>query len=195
VFSHVYVGRDGRELALWTGHKVRQLPIHFGTSTLAATRWDAEVAELTRRLLVDAGFHGYASVEFKTDPRDGSRRALEVTVGRTWYPHGLGVAAGVNLPLVWYRDQVGLPHLAPPPQRDGVLWLDEVRDLYAALGYRRAGELTWGAWLRSLRGRLALAHVAWDDPLPGLFVALRLLFGVATAFRHVVPWRGARRPG
>ena len=174
VFSHVYIGRDGRELAMWTGHKVRQLPIHFGTSTAARTRWDDEVAALTRRLLADTGFVGYASVEFKVDARDGSRRAIEVTAGRTWYPHGLGPAAGVNLPLVWYRDAMGLAPDAPPPQREGVTWIDECRDVYAAAAYRAAGELTWRAWLASMRGPLAFAHFAWDDPAPGLFVILRL---------------------
>lgn len=195
-FSHVYVGRDGRELALWTGHKVRQLPIHFGTSTLARTRWDPEVAAATRRLLQDTGYVGYASVEFKRDPRDGVPRALEVTVGRTWYPHGLGVAAGVNIPVVWYRDALGEEPPPQPPQRDGVLWFDEVRDLYAAMDYGAAGELTFRQWRESLRGARSYAHFAWDDPLPGVFVVARTLLAAGAALRRSVtrPVARARAP-
>ena len=184
VFSHVYVGRSGTELALWTGHKVRQLPIHFGTSTLAESRWDPVAADLTRRLVDGTGFVGYGSVEFKVDPRDGTYRALEMTVGRTWYPHGLGVAAGVNIPLIWYRDALGQQAPRPGAQREGVLWMDEYRDVEAALDYRRAGELTAGAWYRSLRGRRVYAHLAWDDPMPGLFLAARFILGIGAAVRR-----------
>jgi D-aspartate ligase len=184
VFSHIFVGADGRELALWTGHKVRQLPIHFGTSACARTRWSDEVADLTRRLLTDTGFVGYASVEFKVDERDALPKVIEITAGRTWYPHGLGVAAGVNIPLIWYRDALGLPPSPPAVQRDGVVWIDEVRDVYAAADYVRAGELTWSQWLRSLHGSRAYAHCAWDDPVPGLRVGVRLAASLIAGVRR-----------
>ncbi len=50
-FSHAYFGADTEVQAMWTGHKVRQLPIHFGTSTLAETLHVKEVADYTTRLL------------------------------------------------------------------------------------------------------------------------------------------------
>jgi hypothetical protein len=43
----------------------------------------------------------------------------ETTIGRTWFPHGLGTASGVNLLYVWYRDAIGLPPLPSPDFVEG----------------------------------------------------------------------------
>ncbi len=176
-FTHFYLDRELRVLAGWTGHKVRQLPVHFGTSSMAEVRWNEESYAQSVRFLQGVGVYGYSSLEFKRDRRDGKLKAMEVTAGRTWYPHYAGVAAGVNIPLVWYREVLGLVVPPQPRQRDGLRWVDEYRDVVAALDYIRGGELTVGAWLTSYRPPLSFAHLTWRDPLPGLFLLLR--FGIA----------------
>jgi predicted ATP-grasp superfamily ATP-dependent carboligase len=196
-FSHVYLDGESRVVQGWTGHKVRQLPIHFGTSTLAETVDDDEVMDLTLRLLRPQAYHGYASVEFKRDPRDNRLRVMEVTVARTWYPHLLGLAAGVNIPLAWYRDAAGLPQEPRRSARVPVRWIDEYRDVLATADYLRAGELSLRTWIGSFRHLRGFALFSLRDPLPGLLVVARLGISAANiarrALRRLLDRRGGGR--
>ena len=168
-------------LALWTGRKIRQQPIHFGTSTMTETIRVDEVANDSVSILRELGCQGYASIEFKKDDRDGTYRIMEVTPGRTWYPHYLGFGAGVNIPYVWYRDLTGEPPLAPAVASDGIRWIDEYRDIQASFSYWKAGELTFMEWLRSFRRLKVCAYASSKDPLPFLFVILRVLYAIPRA--------------
>lgn len=186
VFSHLYIRADGTLAGCWTGRKLRQLPIHFGTATLATTEDLPEVASLSLRLLRALSYRGYASVEFKQDARDGVYRVLEVTAGRTWYNHYLGSVAGVNLEARWYEDLTGIP-LDPDAgaARTGVRWVDEYRDVMARREYRSTGESELASWLPSYRGCRAWALGSWRDPLPGLLVLARLGLSEAQAALHL----------
>jgi len=175
VFSHLYLRADGSLAGCWTGRKLRQLPIHFGTATLAMTEDLPEVADLSLRLLRALDYRGYASVEFKQDARDGVFRALEVTAGRTWYNHYLGAVAGLNLEARWYEDLTGTSLEADAgAARAGVRWVDEYRDLIAVREYRKAGEPGQEGWLDSYRNCRAWALAGWRDPLPGVYLLARL---------------------
>lgn len=187
VFSHVYIRSDGTLAGCWTGRKLRQLPIHFGTATLAITEDLPEVANLSLRLLRALRYRGYASVEFKQDARDGSFRVLEVTAGRTWYNHYLGSVAGVNLEARWYEDLTGIP-LDPDAgvARTGVRWVDEYRDVLALRAYRAVGEVGLATWLPSYRGCRAWAVGSLRDPLPGLLALARIGLSSAQAVRRLV---------
>lgn len=187
VFSHLYIRADGTLAGSWTGRKLRQLPIHFGTATLATTEDLPEVANLSLRLLRALRYRGYASVEFKQDARDGAFRVLEVTAGRTWYNHYLGSVAGVNLEARWYEDLTGVP-LDPDAgvARAGVRWIDEYRDVLALRAYRSAGEVGLASWLPSYRGCRAWAVGSLLDPVPGLLAIARIGLSGAQAVRRLV---------
>lgn len=186
-FSLTYLDADGMPLAMFTGRKIRQYPPRFGTSSMAESLRDPDVAELSIALLRALAYRGYASVEFKRDPRDGALKIMEVT-GRTWYPHGLATHCGVNLPYLAYCHQTGLPLPRVEPWADGVKWIDEDRDVRSALAERRAGRLGLVAWLRSYRGRRTYALSALDDPGPALALARRT---TRAALRRL-PLRGTR---
>jgi predicted ATP-grasp superfamily ATP-dependent carboligase len=124
-------------------------------------------------------YTGYGSVEFKWDPRREIFKAIEVTV-RTWFPHGITTACGLNLLHIAYCDLVGLPIPDHEGFEDGVKWIHEDRDLRSALQLLREGELGVGDWLKSYRGKRTYALAAADDPLPFVF----FLMHMAT-----VPWR------
>ena len=188
VFSITYLDAQLDPLGMFTGRKLRQFPPRFGTSSMAQSRWDPEVAGLSLAVLRALRYRGYGSVEFKRDPRDGILRIIEVT-GRTWYPHGLATACGVNLPYLAYRDLLGLPVERPVGFIEGVKWIDEDRDLRAALAHRAEGRFALGAWLASYRGRRIWAISAADDPRPA--VALATGWGRSVA-RAILP---RRRPG
>jgi predicted ATP-grasp superfamily ATP-dependent carboligase len=162
-----YLDATGRPLATWTGRKLRQYPRRFGTATLAESRWDPWVARQATTVLQAMGHRGYGVVEFKRDRRDGKFKMTEVTGGRTWFPHSLVTRSGINLPLIWYRDALGLPVDAPSTYHEGIKWIHEERDLKTVMLYfLPEGELTLWSWLRSYRGTRVYAYAAWDDPGP-----------------------------
>lgn len=184
-FSHGYFAEGGRAVALWTGRKLRQYPPRFGTSTLTETVWVPEIARATERVARALGYRGYLSIEFKRDARDNTYRLIEATPGRTWYPHLLGLAVGVNLPLHWYRDLVGqaLPEKRHAPPPDHVAWVDEYRDFHAAFEAWQRGELTLSSWIESYLGVRSFALFSLRDPLPGLFVVARLVMSALGKLR------------
>ena len=172
-FSHVYLSENLETLAIWTGRKIRQRPIHFGTSTMTESIWNDQIASSSLKLLKSLNCSGYSSVEYKRDPRDGLFKIMEVTQGRTWYPHYLGFGAGVNIPYVWYRDLAGLEAIASPDAKDHVRWIDECRDPVASYDYWRNGELTFWNWMVSYKRVSIFAFASLRDPLPFFCVVAR----------------------
>jgi predicted ATP-grasp superfamily ATP-dependent carboligase len=165
---------DGqRALGMFTGRKLRQFPPFYGTSCLAESRWDPWVADETLRLLKALGYQGYGSVEFKWDPRDECFRIIELTP-RTWFPHGLSTASGVNLPYLLYCYILGLPIAEAQGFVEGLKWIHEERDILSALRMWRQGRLGLSDWLLSYRGRRTYALAAWDDPGPLVAALFRL---------------------
>ena len=54
-------------------------------------------------------------------------------------------------------------------------WIVEPLDLMSSVTYRRRGDITVPAWVRSLRGVREAAWFAADDPLPFLTLGLGIL--------------------
>lgn len=111
----VYVNGDGS----WGGEqcnlKVRQAPPMWGVMRVGrSVPMIEDVREHTRRLLEAVGYRGYASAEFKRDPRDGQAKLIEVNA-RLPRNGQLMLASGTNFPLLIYRDLVeGVPSRMQP---------------------------------------------------------------------------------
>jgi predicted ATP-grasp superfamily ATP-dependent carboligase len=183
-----YLDAAGRARGVFVGRKLEQYPPGFGTSCLADARYDAKLADAGLRVLGALGYHGVSEVEFVWDETRGQHLLLDVNP-RPWKWIGLPVAAGVDLPLLAYRDTVGEPFDAPP-QRDGLRWVF-LRD-YVRLVRERAGtvheeQVTKDEWLDLVRGRLpaagSLVDAVYDpdDPEPFYDVLWGELAGSAYA--------------
>jgi D-aspartate ligase len=193
-FSLTYLNGQGDPLGMFTGRKLRQFPPHFGTSCLAESRRNAEVADLTLTVLRALDYQGYGSVEFKRDPSDETLRVIEVT-GRTWFPHGLATACGVNLPLIAYRELTDQPVTPAFDFTDGVRWIHEERDFRVAWDAWRRGTLSLADWWGSYRGPRTYALSAVDDPRPALALGrsltVRGVRGVGRGLRRSLGWTDA----
>jgi hypothetical protein len=111
---------------------------------------------LTEKFLDVAGYQGLGSLEFKWDARRGRFSIIEPTVGRTDWQEEIATLNGVNLPLIAYCDELGLP--APAKQSvSAVGWRHSVLHLGRA---------------PHLRERLYDGYFRLDDPLPGLVFSL-----------------------
>jgi len=165
-----YIGRDGRPLANATGVKVRQGPLHFGTSAVFRTTPQPRVRELGLRLLESAGYRGFAQVEFAYDRRDGDYKLLEVN---TRVPMWAGVAMTPRFDMarIAYDDLCSKPAPEPVDLQEELWWAFFAKDLAVSLKMARRRELTPAGWARPYLQRHKVRGVfAADDPLPALGV-------------------------
>jgi D-aspartate ligase len=176
-----YLSPGGVARGVFTGRKLEQWPPDFGTSCLADARWDPEIADAGVRVLQALGYSGISEIEFVQDAATGRALLLDVNT-RAWKWVGLPVAAGVDLPLLAYRDAVGEPYDSGP-QRDGVRWTF-LRDYLPLV---RAGattvpqeQITKDEWTALIAGRpsdLVDAVHDRDDPEPAYDVLWSELTG------------------
>ena len=165
-----YIGRSGRPLANVTGVKVRQGPLHFGTSAVFRTTPQPRVRELGLRLLQSAGYKGFAQVELAYDRRDGDFKLLEVN---TRVPMWAGVAMTRHFDIarIAYDDLCGRPEPEPVDLQQELWWAFFAKDLAVSLQMARRRELTPAGWARPyLQKHKVRAVFAADDPLPALGV-------------------------
>ena len=168
VFLDGFVDRDGRLRALFARRRLRMFPPDFGNSTAMVSVPVADVspaAESVRRLVDGLAYRGMFSAEFKLDEADGEFRILEMNA-RAWWFVGFAGACGVDMPLLAYRDALGLP-VDPVTRYDvGKLCVYPKQHLRAAWHAWRNGEPPIGA-VGPLAWMTAEQPVfRWDDPLP-----------------------------
>lgn len=125
-FGALYLDQ-GRILARFEGRKLRSRPM--GHTTLAVSEPNEDIHRLTERFFKGLTLSGPVSLEFKQAP-DGSFWVIEPTVGRTDFWVELCIANGVNLPLIEYCSQAGLP-LPDARQQKNYLWMNGERDPFA----------------------------------------------------------------
>jgi predicted ATP-grasp superfamily ATP-dependent carboligase len=170
--------QEAVETAFITKRKLRQFPALFGNGSLQRTEVLPIIADLSRRLLKSLDYRGFASVEFKFDPRDESFRFIEFNP-RSSAMNELAVVAGVDFPWIAYRTLIGDPP-APnrgPSFRTGVSCFNEEWDIQAYWELRKQREISFRRWCSSLRGAHPII-AARDDPGPliaGIGRAARLL--------------------
>jgi predicted ATP-grasp superfamily ATP-dependent carboligase len=165
-----YIGRRGRPIATATGVKVRQGPVHFGTSAVFRTTPEPRVRELGLRLLESSGYTGFGHVEFAHDRRDDEFKLLEVN---TRVPMWAGVAMTrrFDMARIAYDDLCGRPEPAPVDLDQELWWAFFAKDLAVSLRMARERELSPRAFLRPYLQRHKVRGVlAADDPLPALGV-------------------------
>lgn len=175
----VYMDRRGEPAAEFALRKLRQAPPHYGVARAAETAAVPELREPTIELLRRLEWRGIAAVEYKRDARDGRYRLLEVN-GRCFLAHGLARRAGVNLPLLAWREHVAGGRVrAAGNGWDGV-WLHLHGDiLYTAAGLG-SERLDWRAFLQSYARPKTFAVWSRRDPAP-------FLAQWATTARRVLP--------
>jgi D-aspartate ligase len=168
-FSLFSCDRDGRLLGLFHGRKLVCSPPMIGTTAVcvAAHEAAAELTSQTQTFIERVGYRGLGSLEFKRDGRTGRFVIVEPTVGRTDWQEEIATLCGVNLPLLTYRAEIGLPNLAQASLApESAAWR-------ASLGFRPP------LGFLSEETRLVDGFMRWRDPLPAVY--------------HYAYDRGARR--
>jgi len=179
-----YFDRRSRCLAAFTGHKIRQFPVHVGCASLGVCRWNEEVAQTTIRFMQAIGYQGILDIGYRFDPRDGQYKVLDANP-RVGQAFRLFVAENdMDVVKSLYLDLTGQDQFSIVP-REGRRWLIEDFDVISSLHYYQEGTLRPLRWLRSFKGVEEAAWFSWRDPFPFLVMAGQL-------FRRFLSWTAKR---
>ncbi|KPK10611.1 MAG: hypothetical protein AMJ68_08610 [Acidithiobacillales bacterium SG8_45] len=162
-----YFNRDSECLAGFTGHKIRQFPIHVGCASLGVQTRNQQVEDMTIKFMRDIGYQGILDIGYRFDERDGLYKVLDINprVGQAFRmfvaENDLDVVRTLYLDLSGQEVPVSSP-------REGRRWLIEDLDIISSYHYYKEGSLGLGQWLRSFRGVEEAMWFSWRDPKPFL---------------------------
>ena len=111
-------------------------------------------------------YRGLVGIGYKYDVRDGRYKVLDVNPRVSGVFRLFRATNGMDVVRACYLDLSGQP-IPAMAQSVGRKWMLE-EDWFSALTYAREGNLTFGQWLKSLRGLQETHWFAADDPMPFL---------------------------
>ena len=160
-----YFNERSECLAGFMGRKLRQRPVATGITTLGICMQNAAAERPIRALLSSLGYRGIVDIGCRFDARDGQYKLLDVNprVGCTFRlfvdPGGMDVVRAC------YFDLTGQA-IRAESACEGRKWLVENLDLITLPDHLKQRKLTFGQWLRSLRGVRETAWFDWSDLSP-----------------------------
>lgn len=165
-----YSNSESEPVGGFAYRKIRGYPLDFGVCSLVESVFEPEIVELGAELIENIGYHGISEMEFKRDLRDGRFKIIEMNA-RTSMEVALAGRLGADITHMAYMDAIGEGVRKVISKTEGVKWLYVYLDIMTCLAKAGRGELSFGEWIRSLRGEKVCADFAWDDPIPFLVYA------------------------
>jgi D-aspartate ligase len=155
----------------FTGKKIRQSPVHTGSTSLGICLANEQVANTTKAFMKGIGYQGILDIGYRYDARDNSFKVLDVNprIGQTF--RLFADSNGMDVARALYLDLTGQP-VPTATTSCGRKWIAEDYDLVSCYRYHREGQLTLKGWIHSLRGIHEAAYLAKDDLLPLLPLCL-----------------------
>lgn len=163
-----YSGADGKVRAMYSGRKIRQYLPDYGATCFGVSETQPDLERITHRFLDAIAYKGFAMVEFARSQTNQVSYFLELNTRTSW-TNQLFSDAGIDLSQIGYLDIAGLDYkviLGEVEQKDNIYWLDFRRDFASFRLKRRARQITFRQWLRSLVKARSFGY--WDprDPKP-----------------------------
>lgn len=173
---NAYFNAASEPVAVFTGRKLRQYPLEFGTASRSEACAMAGVAEPLTAFLQTLGYAGPVDIGLKWDERQGCYKLLDVNprLGqnyRTFIGEGRERA---DLGWLAYRElaEGGLAAGPQPVRQRRRVWKVASHELRSCRELWRRGELSWAQWMREWWGFRLRPHEgaywSWRDPMPAL---------------------------
>jgi predicted ATP-grasp superfamily ATP-dependent carboligase len=164
----MYYNSNSECTASFTGRKILQWPAEVGSTCIAESYSEESIKKESVRLLSGLGFKGLGSVEFKRDKRDNLLKITEPTVGRIDLQSGMSCCSGINMPLLYYYDSLGMPLSSLNDKAKHFYWINEEYLIYR-LRKKEIG-LSMKKWLHLLLSSKAYQLFDWRDLKPFLWL-------------------------
>ena len=160
-----YFNAESRLLFGAGGTKLRQYPVHTGTTCFGVVRSNPAMEAVTARFVKAIGYSGVFDCGFRYDARDGRYKLLDVNprVGAN-FRQCVG-SDGMDVVRAMYLDLCGQP-VPPETSAEGRVWWVENIDIAAAADLWREGSLSPRRWANSIRRVDEAAWFARDDMAP-----------------------------
>ena len=186
IFQCTALIRASGEIGMtFCARKIRQYVPGYGSMCFGRSEWNEQVVRKASQLLGLLGHRGFASLEFKYQPKDDSFYFIEMNPRLPWYS-GLFADAGVNLPCLGYLDLTQQTEFPILKQRDGIYWISFKRDLRWFVRTRKSRQVSPLQWLGSVAKARSYSWWQWKDPKPFLGVTVhRLRNGIRRAVKQV----------
>lgn len=163
-----YINEDYDVTHWMTCQKHRQFPINFGASVYTEQRLVPELHDMSKNFFKNIKYRGFGEIEFKKDAVTGKYYMIEINT-RTTNLNSLLLKAGVNFPLLAYREMTGEKIIPEDKTYDSHLHFRYLyEDLLAIREYIRQGQLTKSSVMKSLFRRKAPAILEFSDLGPGI---------------------------
>jgi predicted ATP-grasp superfamily ATP-dependent carboligase len=162
-----YFNRQSQPMAFCGCDKLRQSPPDIGSGSLCRSSWRALPIAITLQVLEALGYVGIAESEFKRDPRDGVHKFFEINA-RIITENSLLNRCGVEVAHMAYREFTGMPIEIQDKPVDGVLWIDDLRDIATCISQLKKRKLSLAEVLKPMRGPKVFSVAARDDYIPFL---------------------------
>lgn len=140
---------NGEVKTHWTGIKLREHPVRFGTATFAKSITNEVCLNQSRILLKMLNYTGVCEVEYLQDPRTGEYKLIEINP-RTWLWVGLAKACGVDYAKLIYNHVNEIPNVYPEIYDTTKYWINPLSDTAFALPAMLKGQLKPTTYLSSL---------------------------------------------
>ena len=125
---------EGEIMAHWTGVKIREHPIQFGTATFAKSTYVEKCHNQSARLLEALNYTGVCEIEYLKDPRTDEYKLIEMNP-RTWLWVGLAKYCGVDYAIMTYNYLNNINNDYPSNYLKDVYWINPITDtIYAFMG-------------------------------------------------------------
>jgi D-aspartate ligase len=160
---NAYFGTGSQCHAVFTGQKLRQVS-DTGVASLAICLPNETVEKQTRDFMQAVGYQGAVGIGYRYDARDGKYKLLDVNARVSGVFRLFRATNGMDVVRICYLDLTGQP-VPASKLTVGRKWMLE-DDFEPALRAARAGKLTFGQWVESVRGVQETQWFALDDPMP-----------------------------
>jgi predicted ATP-grasp superfamily ATP-dependent carboligase len=179
-FALFHCGQSPASRSIFFGRKIAANPPRVGSTALCVPAPEAAdvLRPVTEKFLDASHYEGLGSLEYKWNPRDRRFVIIEPTVGRTDSQEEIATLNGLNLALVAYCYELGLP-IPEHKQVDAVAWRESLRSMRIRSGL---GSRTYDGYWRI------------DDPMPAFAYCIDLAIrAVRRLMRRLGPTTLPRR--
>lgn len=169
-FALFHCGLSPMSRSIFFGRKIAANPPHVGSTAVCVPAPEAAelLRPLTEKFLDVSQYEGLGSLEYKWDARDRRFVIIEPTVGRTDFQEEIATLNGLNLALIAYRYELGLP-IPEQKQVEAAAWRESFRRILVRPGFAMP---TYDGYWRI------------DDPLPALAYCIDLVIRAVRRLRQ-----------
>lgn len=169
-----YVSKHGHISPVFTMRKLRQNPPDFGITSCGISEDVPQLKKIVRDFLASINYRGFASIEFKEHPQTRDWYYIELNPRLPYY-HSLIYDSGINLPYIYYKDMLDADENPIFYQRNGIIWIDFIGDVYSFLKKYSKGEISIFFWFLSVIKSRSYAIFKINDIKPFLYRSLYLI--------------------